>query len=140
MNSYKSTCLITLLVATITTSLFPGHVIACSPDKPETFGLFLKRFMSDKGFSTARTLYPHAQTIETEEEEKKGVVTKSDDAKYPPLKEFIAKNQMAFNVENITGQQATLLIYAPNTGYSIRYHFIKRRGCWFHKSTHVVSM
>lgn len=140
MQKHRLSFLTTLLVVVITTALFSGRVIACSGNKPETFELFVKQFMANKDFSTTRTLYPHPQIVETEDEVKKGVVTKVADAKYPPLLEFITENQMVFNIEDLKGQRATLHIYAPNTGYSIRYHFIMKRGCWFLKSTHVVSM
>lgn len=117
-----------------------GATAECSSAAPEGVDSFLERFMGSKSFATSRTLYPYVQIVETEEGEEKEVVTKSRDAKFPPLAEFIHRNQMAFGIEDRKATRATLRVYAPNTGYSIRYRFISKQGCWFLKSTSIVSM
>jgi hypothetical protein len=113
---------------------------ACSPADPESIDSFFQQYISSKEFAVSRTLYPYTTVVESEEGQQKIVVTKSSDAKYPSLSDYMAKNNMASDMEVRKPAQATLRVYAPNSGFSIRYNFILKQGCWYLMTANVVSM
>lgn len=100
----------------------------------------MQQFMASKKFSASRTLYPYTVVVESEEGQQQEVVTKSGDAKSQPLADYIRENEMAFAIEDRKAERVTLRVFAPNAGYSMRYSFTLKHGCWFLKSVYVVSM
>ena len=134
----KQTFLIGYLMVLV--FLVPNSAFACGPQSPEDFEIFLKSFNTNKEFAIARTLYPYTWKTETEEETTRRVITKEGDSEYPPLAVFAKKNEMLFKIESVNRERAIVKMYAPDSGWSFRFYFLSKKGCWFLGSATEISM
>ena len=113
---------------------------ACDSKNPEEFNKFFSQFKTNKEFAIARTLYPYRQSVESEDGVNHTIITKKNDTKYPSLSKFARRENLTLVVESIAKDKAVALMSAPDTGYSFRFNYILKGGCWFLKSVHGISM
>jgi hypothetical protein len=116
-----------------------SQTFACNAKQTEDFATFFNRFSDDKSFALSRTIYPSPRTwYEYRIEDGKQQITelqrkvaKQDDAKYPPLGEYIKSIGLVSKQQEISGNEAIVEIFKPGTQGVIAYHFALARGCWF---------
>jgi len=128
------------LVGYLIAFLAPNTSFACGPQSSEDFETFFKSFKTSKGFAVDRTLYPYTWATEAEGETTRTVITKEGDSKYPPLAISAKENELLFKTESIDREKAIVKMYASDTSWSFRFHFLNKKGCWFLGSVTEISM
>lgn len=116
---------------------------ACNGSKHENFEPFFGRFLTDKAFSTARTLYP-LETVSHEAGEEDGasrsIVTREEDSAMPPLQQFMDAHGMTYEVQSQSEDAAVVSIYKPNTDWMYELNYRNEKGCWLLTEIHDYSL
>jgi hypothetical protein len=124
-------------VASLITLSAPAF--ACDPKQPEDFSRFFSTFSSDKAFAISRTIYPSIRTrYEYRLEEGKQQITerrqkvaKQDDAKYPPLDEYMKSIGLEPKPQEVSAKETVVELSKPGSSGLLTYHFSLMRGCWY---------
>jgi hypothetical protein len=114
-------------------------VLACDAKHPEDFTSFFTKYSDDKEFALSRTIYPSLRTryeyrIEDGKQqitERQRKVARQDDAKFPPLGEYMKSIGLESRPQQITKNEATVELSKPGSQGLLTYHFSLTRGCWF---------
>jgi hypothetical protein len=114
-------------------------VLACDTKHSENFTSFFTKFSENKEFALGRTVYPSIRTryeyrIEDGKQqitERQRKVARQDDAKYPPLGEYMKSIGLQSKAEQISGNEAVVELFKPGSRNLLTYHFSLTRGCWF---------
>jgi hypothetical protein len=117
----------------------PSPAFACDQKQREDFTTFFTRFSDDKAFALSRTIYPSTRTrYEYRMEDGKQQITerqrkvaKQDDARYPPLGEYMKSIGLQSKPQEISGNEAVVEVFRPGAHGLLTYHFSLTRGCWF---------
>jgi hypothetical protein len=113
--------------------------LACDLKQPENFSSFFSNFSSDKAFAVSRTIYPFVTTryeyrLEDGKQqitERRRKVAKQDDAKFPPLDEYMKSIGLRSKPQEILGKEAVVELFKPGSSGLLTYHFSLTRGCWY---------
>jgi hypothetical protein len=114
-------------------------VLACDSKQTENFSRFFSSFSSDKAFAINRTIYPFVTTryeyrMEDGKQqitERRRKVAKQDDAKYPPLDEYMKSIGLEPKPQEVSEKEAVVELSKPGSSGLLTYHFSLMRGCWY---------
>ena len=127
-------CCLPLLFAVL-----PASLLACDAKRPEPLAGFFEQFLNDKRFAVSRTLYP-AQRVhyryglqdgKQEITESRRSMIKLEDAKYPPLGDYIRSMGFAPALRQTSPTNGVARLSRTDGGWLLDYQFSLKDGCWY---------
>ncbi len=97
----------------------------------ETFDAFLPRYMTDRQFATARTVFPLEMLRAEEEGKRKSLLSREEFAKSTLLADVIKRDKLSTERQVKPGA-VELNVFIPDSDALVYYYrFRQQNGCWY---------